>query len=76
MKQKPWRLSVGLMIGIVIGIAIWWSAFQPGMGLFQRPQLIVVPTALAALVVILQNKKLRATHSKTKEELQNHGGEL
>jgi hypothetical protein len=55
-KAKPWRLEVGMVVGLLVGALLWWSAYEPGAGLAQKPQLLLVPTALGALVISLRNK--------------------
>jgi hypothetical protein len=65
MEQKPWRVGIGVLVGLIVGIAIWWSAFEPRMGIFQQPQLIVVPAALGVLIVILRNKRRATGHLDT-----------
>jgi hypothetical protein len=57
MQQKPWRMGIGFMAGLMAGIATWWSSFEPGTGTFQRPQLVVVPAAIGILIVILRNRR-------------------
>ena len=57
MKPKPWRMEVGIAIGLLVGAIVWWGAYDPGAGLLQNPQLIIVPAAIACIVVILRNKR-------------------
>ena len=57
MKVRPWRVEVGAIVGFAIGLVIWWSEYDRAEGLFQRPQLIIVPTALGILVVSLRNRR-------------------
>lgn len=54
--MKPWSVNVGLMAGLLVGAMIWWASFENGMGLFQNPQLMVVPAAIGVLIPILHNK--------------------
>ena len=56
-KSKPWRMDVGMLVGLLVGALVWWSAYEPDLGLMQKPQLLVVPAALGALVVGLRNKR-------------------
>ncbi len=58
-KLKPWRLDLGVAGGFLVGAVLWWSAYEPGGGLLQNPQLLVVPAAFGALFVTLRNKKRR-----------------
>ena len=55
-KAKPWRPDVGMIVGVAVGVFIWWSAYEPGAGLLQNPQLIIVPAAFGAMVVTLRNR--------------------
>ena len=55
-KPKPWRMEVGMLVGLIVGAMVWWSAYEPDSGLMQKPQLLVVPVALGVLVVTMRNK--------------------
>jgi hypothetical protein len=57
MKSKPWNMMVGVGIGLIIGALLWWSSYVPGAGLFQNPQILIVPAALGALIVSLRNRR-------------------
>jgi len=57
MKAKPWRMSVGLIVGLIVGTLVWLSAFVPGAGPFQNPQLVIVPAALGMLTVSVRNRR-------------------
>jgi hypothetical protein len=56
-KSKPWRIEVGAIAGLAIGLLVWWSAYDPTSGLLQKPQLVVVPAAVGMLVVSLRNRR-------------------
>jgi hypothetical protein len=56
-KPKPWRIDAGMLVGLLAGALVWWNAYEPGLGLMQKPQLLIVPAALGALVVGLRNKR-------------------
>ena len=36
-KARPWRTELGVIIGLVFGLLVWWSAYEPAAGLFQNP---------------------------------------
>jgi hypothetical protein len=55
-KPKPWRSELGAIFGLAIGALVWWFAYDPGAGLLQKPQLLIVPAALGVLVVTLRNR--------------------
>lgn len=57
MKAKPWNMAIGIAAGVVVGALMWWRAYVPDAGVFQNPQLIVVPAALGVLVVSIRNKR-------------------
>ena len=56
-KPRPWRMEVGMLVGLLVGALVWWSAYEPHLGLMQKPQLLLVPAALGAGVVGLRNKR-------------------
>ena len=56
-KPNRWRMEVGMLAGLAVGGLLWWSVYDPGAGLMQNPQLILVPVALGILVVNLRNKR-------------------
>jgi len=62
-EQRPWNMGTGLAIGSIAGLVTWWSEFEHGMGLFQKPQLIIVPAALGVFAVTVRNKRLRASNA-------------
>lgn len=55
--MKPWKTSVGLAVGLVIGVLVWWSSYVPADGLLQKPQLVVVPAAFGILIVNIRNRR-------------------
>jgi hypothetical protein len=55
-KARPWRTELGAIVSLAIGVLVWWSAYDPGEGLLQNPQLIIVPAAFGVLVVNLRNR--------------------
>ena len=55
-KARPWRTELGAIVGLVVGLLVWWSAYDPAAGLFQNPQLVIVPAAFGVLVVSLRNR--------------------
>jgi hypothetical protein len=59
-KPKPWRVEVAVLIGLAVGLLIWWGSYDPSLGLFQKPQLIVGPAAFAALLAWFRNKRKKS----------------
>lgn len=74
--MRPWRIGIGFAIGLIVGGMIWWNAFEPGLGLFQKPQLIIVPAALGILIVILRNKWRRVGQFDPRAQAKNKRGRL
>lgn len=56
-KPKPWNMTIGMLIGLLTGTALWWGSYVPGAGMFQNLQLVIVPAAIAILVVSVRNKR-------------------
>jgi hypothetical protein len=56
-KPSPWRMATGVVCGLLVGAVLWWNSYISGAGLFQNPQLFVIPAALGIAVVSLRNKR-------------------
>ena len=56
-QMKPWNMTVGAVIGLVVGFLLWWGEYVPGKGLLQNPQLVVIPAAIAVLIVTVRNRR-------------------
>lgn len=56
-KPRPWRMATGVVCGLLAGAVLWWNSYIPGAGLFQNPQLFLIPAALGIVVVSLRNKR-------------------
>ncbi len=56
-KPTPWRIELGAIVGLIIGVVVWWSAYDPSAGVFQKPKLLIVPAAFGILVVSLRNRR-------------------
>lgn len=54
-KPKPWSMKVGMVIGLVVGVLLWWDAYEPGGGLLQNLRLLLLSTALGAGFVAVRN---------------------
>ena len=76
MKPKLWRTEVGALAGLAIGLLVWWSAYDPGAGLFQNPQLVIVPAALGILVVILRNRRKKVGPDDPETRARNESGRV
>jgi hypothetical protein len=55
--MKPWNMSVAIVVGLAVGALLWWGNYVPGQGMFQNPQLAIVPAAIAILIVTVRNKR-------------------
>jgi peptidoglycan/LPS O-acetylase OafA/YrhL len=55
--MKHWSMTIGMAIGLAVGAVLWWGSYDPGEGIFQNVQLVVVPAALAILIVAVRNKR-------------------
>ena len=55
--MKPWNMNVGIAIGLVIGVLLWWSSYVPGKGVFQNEQLVLTPAAIGAVIVGMRNRR-------------------
>lgn len=55
--MKPWNMTVGITIGLAVGMLLWWSSYVPSKSLFQNPQLVIVPMAIAISIVSIRNKR-------------------
>ena len=62
MKAKPWRTSVGLMIGLIVGFVAWWDSYDSSKGAFQSLGLIVFCAGMGAFIVDLRNRRKRVGH--------------
>jgi hypothetical protein len=76
MKPKLWRTEAGAIAGLAIGLLVWWSSYDPGAGLLQNPQLVIVPAALGILVVILRNRRKKVGPDDPETRYRNEGGRV
>ncbi len=75
-KPKPWSMGGGMALGLVGGALLWWSSFVPGAGLFQNPQLLLLPSAMAILVVSIRNKRKKVGSFDPEIMAQNNRGRV
>lgn len=75
-KPKPWPMEMGFMCGFLVGALLWWSGYVDGGGLFQNPQLILVPAAVGVLIVSLRNRRERVGYYDPDIIAQNKRGRI
>ena len=56
-KPKPWSMDRGAVVGLLIGLLLWWSEYEPAEGLLQKPHLIILPVAFGIGIVALRNRR-------------------
>jgi len=56
-RMKPWNMTVGIAVGLVIGVLLWLGSYVPSEGVFQNPQLVIIPAAVGALIVNVRNRR-------------------
>lgn len=56
-RMRPWNMTVGIAIGLVIGAVLSWGSYVPSEGMFQNPQLVIVPAAIGILIVNNRNRR-------------------
>ena len=54
--MKPWNMTVGIAIGLVIGGFLWWGSYVPSEGIFQNPK-VIGPATIGILVVNVRNRR-------------------
>jgi hypothetical protein len=65
-----------MALGLLGGAILWWSSFVPGAGLFQNPQLLLLPSAVAILVVSIRNKREKVGSYDPEIMAQNKRGRI
>jgi hypothetical protein len=75
-RMKPWNLMVGMAIGLAIGVLLWWSSYVPSKGMFQNPQLIIVPAAIGILIVSARNRRKKVGTYDPEVIAQNKRGRM
>lgn len=75
-RMKPWNMSVGIILGLFIGSLLWWGSFVPGKGIFQNLQLVIVPAALAIVIVSVRNKRKKAGPYNPEVTVKNRRGRV
>ena len=56
MKPKPWRMGIGALVGFIVGLVLWWNAYEPAEGLFRNARLILLSVAFGMAIVLLRNR--------------------
>ena len=74
--MKPWNMNVGMMIGLAVGTLLWWSSYVPGAGMFQNLQVVIVPAAVAILIVSVRNRRKKVGPCDPKIIARNKRGRL
>ncbi|MBY6015195.1 MULTISPECIES: hypothetical protein [Sphingomonadales] len=75
-KPKAWSTNRGAAIGLLFGLLLWWSAFEPAEGLFQKPHLIILPAAFGIVIVGLRNRKKKVGSWDPETIAQNRDGRV
>ena len=75
-KPKAWSVNRGAAIGLLFGLLLWWSAFESAEGLFQKPQLIILPVAFSIFIVGLRNRKKKVGDWDPETIEQNRDGRV
>lgn len=74
--MKPWNMNLGIVIGLSMGLLLWWGSYASGAGMFQNLQLIVVPAAIAILIVSVRNKRKKVGPYAPKVVARNKRGRI
>ena len=56
MKPKPWSMNIGMAIGLIVGMLLWWSSYIPSAGLSQNLRLIFWPMVCSVFIVSFRNR--------------------
>jgi len=56
-KPKPWRIDVGMLVGLAVGAVLWWAKYLPGAGPFSNLHLLLMPAAAGILCVMWRNSR-------------------
>jgi hypothetical protein len=67
--EKPWNAEIGALAGAAVGLALWWSSYEPGAGVFQNWKLIIGPAVFGFVIVSFRNmrKKVGAWDPKNRD---------
>lgn len=57
MQPKPWKTSLGALVGAVVGGALSWNAYDPARGILQIVSPVIGSAALGVFVVGLRNRQ-------------------
>lgn len=76
MKSKPWKTGIGIAVGLIVGVSVWWSVYVPDAGPFQNPQLVLVPAALGVLLVYIRNRRKKVGPYDRETIDQNRNGRV
>ncbi len=74
--MKPWNMTFGIAVGLTVGILLWWSSYVPSKGIFQNLQLIVVPAAIAIVIVSVRNRRKKVGPYNPKTIARNKRGRV
>jgi hypothetical protein len=56
-QMKPWNMTVGILIGLLVGVLLWLGNYVPNDGIFQNPKLVIAPAIIAVLIVTVRNRR-------------------
>ena len=55
-KPKPWPTEIVAMVGLAVGLFLWWSEYDPAAGLVQNPGAILGPAVFGMFVADMRNR--------------------
>ena len=66
----------GAVVGLLLGLLLWWSEYDLAEGLLQKPHLIILPVALGIFIVGLRNRMKKVGSWDPESIAQNRNGRV